>query len=433
MNLGELIIKIGTEGNTKELEKALKKMKEAEKETAAQIKLNKDLSKATSDEEKALIKKNYAQKQEIASTEKMIQKGKERNKTLMAGIQGFTRFIGAVSLTIGVLDRLVNASAKANQSILTLSQTSGIDVNTINQYASAAKSVNYNVTREQVARTFESLAQQIMSMQYTESGVSQLSSAIALLSSLSGETIDYFGKNPVELIEAIRGPISKLNDMKASYVLNQMGISPDLLPMLRMSKSEFNSVKNRFLSDSDMVEEQKRSLKLQEQRDELNKLKESTEIQLYPLLNSIYSSLESILPELVKLVPATVKLAEELIPLVTKLLPVLTVLIKVIDKSIEGWTMLIDFISNMFNINKSVLKPLTQEERQKLIEKGVDLSKFSPDWFNIQGLVPSRHNAVNNNLSDNRNINIYTTQSPSSVIKDSDNILTYLQVQPGAM
>ena len=79
MKLGELFIELGTKGNTKELEKTLKQLKEAEKKTAAQIKLNKDLAKATTDEEKALIKKNYAQKQEIASTEKVINKSKERN------------------------------------------------------------------------------------------------------------------------------------------------------------------------------------------------------------------------------------------------------------------------------------------------------------------------------------------------------------------
>ena len=139
MKLGELVVELSTKGNTKELEKTLNQLKEAEKKVAAQLKLTRDLAKAETEEEKKLIKKNHAQKEEIASLEKVIKANKERNKTITDGIKGFTRFIGAVSLTIGVLDRLVNSSAKANQGILTLSQTSGIDVNTINKYRAPAK------------------------------------------------------------------------------------------------------------------------------------------------------------------------------------------------------------------------------------------------------------------------------------------------------
>ena len=186
MKLGELFIELGTKGNTKELEKTLKQLKEAEKKTAAQIKLNKDLAKATTDEEKALIKKNYAQKQEIASTEKVINKSKERNKTILASVKGFTRLIGAISLAIGVMDRFANASAKTNQSILTLSQSSGVDINTINKYASAARSLNYNVSREMVAQTLASLSSRLRK---TDIGEDEgLIGGLSLLSGLGGKS-----------------------------------------------------------------------------------------------------------------------------------------------------------------------------------------------------------------------------------------------------
>ena len=60
MNIGEFIIKIGTQGDTKELEKAIKKLEDAEKKSRRLIKTKQALAKATDDEERALIKKNAA-------------------------------------------------------------------------------------------------------------------------------------------------------------------------------------------------------------------------------------------------------------------------------------------------------------------------------------------------------------------------------------
>lgn len=306
MKLGELFIELGTKGNTKELEKTLKQLKEAEKKTAAQIKLNKDLAKATSDEEKALIKKNYAQKQEIASTEKVINKSKERNKTILAGIKGFTRLIGAISLAIGVMDRFANASAKTNQSILTLSQTSGVDVNTINKYASAARGLNYNVSRETVAQTFQSLSQKLFNMSIgEEEGIVK---GLSLLQSFGGKGFNPIGKSPEQVLEDLRAGITSLTDFQAGQVLSQFGIGPELLPMLRMSSQEFAGVKNRFLSEAQMREEQRRSLELQEKRDELGKTFEGVILDIYPLLNQIASSM-------VELAPALASILSDLMPI----------------------------------------------------------------------------------------------------------------------
>lgn len=313
MKLGELFIELGTKGNTKELEKTLKQLKEAEKKTAAQIKLNKDLAKATTDEEKALIKKNYAQKQEIASTEKVINKGKERNKTILAGVKGFTRLIGAISLAIGVMDRFANASAKTNQSILTLSQTSGVDVNTINKYASAARSLNYNVSRETVAQTFQSLSQKLFNMSIgEEEGIVK---GLSLLQSFGGKGFNPIGKSPEQVLEDLRAGIANLNDFQAGQVLSQFGIGPELLPMLRMSSQEFAGVKNRFLSEAQMREEQKRSLELQEKRDEITREFERLIISMYPTLEEIFKDLVTIAPILVDFVKETLPILSEVIKL----------------------------------------------------------------------------------------------------------------------
>ena len=301
MKLGELFVELGTKGNTKELEKTLKQLKEAEKEVAAQIKLNKDLAKATSDEEKALIKKNYAQKQEIAATEKVINKNKERNKTIVEGIKGFTRLIGTISLAIGVLDRFANASAKSNQNILTLSQNSGIDVNTINKYASAARGLNYNVSREAVAQSFVGLSENLRRLR-TGEDVSTIPGALGLLPAVGGRSFNAYGMNTTQFMEALREALKGVSDEWASDILGRLGLSADLLPMLRMSAQEFAQVRNRFPSEDKMMEEQRRSLELQEQRDEIARNFQEVLIKLYPVLNDFTKILVELTPTLVSII-----------------------------------------------------------------------------------------------------------------------------------
>ena len=429
MKLGELFIELGTKGNTKELEKTLKQLKEAEKKTAAQIKLNKDLAKATSDEEKALIKKNYAQKQEIASTEKVINKSKERNKTILAGIKGFTRLIGAISLAIGVMDRFANASAKTNQSILTLSQTSGVDVNTINKYASAARNLNYNVSRETVAQTFQSLSQKLFNMSIgEEEGIVK---GLSLLQSFGGKGFNPIGKSPEQVLEDLRAGITSLTDFQAGQVLSQFGIGPELLPMLRMSSQEFAGVKNRFLSEAQMREEQKRSLELQEKRDEITREFERLIISMYPTLEEIFKDLVTIAPILVDFVKETLPILSEVIKL---LHPVAQWLNKHFAKKdiTNNPDLTIEEKEKIKNIQKSVPKVnkiLNQGlGKYKLFSAIPELgTKIGARWAENTIISNAAENAIkmraaNNakriNVNNTFNNTINTTQPADSVMMD---------------
>lgn len=437
MKLGELFIELGTRGNTKELEKTLKQLKQAEKETSAQIKLNKDLSKATSEEEKALIKKNYAQKKEIDSTEKVIQRNKERNKTIIDGVKGFTRFIGAVSLTIGVLDRLVNSSAKANQSILTLSQTSGVDVNTLNKYASAAKSVNYNVTRESVAQTFSNIASQLRQQSIGEQ--TNLIKGMALLTAKGGKPFTSYGLNATQFIENLRESIKGVNDEWVAEALSTMGISPDLIPMLRMSSNEFAAVKNRFLSEDQMREEQKRSLELQEKRDELTKTFERTVVDLYPLLQEIFNQLVLIAPPLMEVI--------------SELLPILTEIVKLlapISRWLNKWFASHDISNLPSKTQEEVIETRTGTQKAKIeMEKAFGKNKLMGSIVSGMTSLAERivengiisgaaENAVKGNVSNSyRNMNntfnntIYTTQPADKVMMDNyERSFTQRNLQP---
>lgn len=410
MKLGELFIELSTKGNTKELEKTLKQLKQAEKETAAQIKLSRDLSNATTDEEKALIKKNYAQKKEIDATQRSINKAKEHNKAIIAGIKGLTGYVAAISLTIGVLDRMVNASAKANQSILTLSQSSGVDVNTINKYASAARSVNYNITREQVAQTMNSLATQIFEMYTNPGGGSTITEGLSLLSSWTGSQLnfDLQGKNAADLLEMIRGPIQQLDDMRASYVLQKMGIDPGLLPMLRMSSSEFANVTNKFMSEEQMRKENEQALKLQEAKDELAKTVEVLTVQLIPILKTIAE--------------ACVPLAEWLNKKLGHHEPKTEAGKRKISALDETTQQMLDMSQWQYD---HAVHPFGTKNLSKFIKGISDASIRSIALLKRNNIIESESllggsggKKINNTITDNSTITIHTTQSAADTIND---------------
>lgn len=299
MKLGELFIKLSTKGDTKNLEKALKQLKEAEKETRTQLKLKRDLAKATTEEEKELIRKNYAQQKEIDVTQKLLNKQKERNQMIMAGIKGFAGFVTAVSLAVAVLDRFVNASAKANQSVITMAQSSGISADTINKYASASMDKNINVSRENVAQTINSLSQKLRGLQVGEVDENMLQ-GMQLLQVMGGKSFNPYGLNAEQFLENLRGSIVGINDEWASDILQRMGISPDLLPMLRMSKEEFDKTKNRFLDEEDMTEQQKLMQELNQLKAQIEKAGTIIAQQLIPPINKLVNILEKVISKIPK-------------------------------------------------------------------------------------------------------------------------------------
>lgn len=395
MKLGELFVELGTKGNTKELEKTLKQLKEAEKEVAAQIKLNKDLAKATSDEEKALIKKNYAQKQEIAATEKVINKNKERNKTIVEGIKGFTRLIGTISLAIGVLDRFANASAKSNQNILTLSQNSGIDVNTINKYASAARGLNYNVSQEAVAQSFAGLSENLRRLR-TGEDTSTIPGALGLLPAVGGRSFNAYGMNATQFMEALRDALKGVSDEWASDILGRLGISTDLLPMLRMSAQEFAQVRNRFPSEDKMREEQRQSLELQEQRDEIARNFQEILIKLYPVLNDFTKVL-------VELTPTIVSIINDLTPILVDVFKLLKPIASFLNKTYKWLTTPIER-KDLEWADKAGENVRNRLKREDIIE-------------NTSRMQPTGNKNIT--ITNNFDTNINTTQAADTVTANS--------------
>ena len=229
MNLGEFIIKIGTEGDTKALDAAIKKMTEAEKKTRRQIKLMQDLAKATSDEEKELIKKNAAQQDEIDSLREAKTEHDSLNSAMQKNIMTSIKFVGAIGATVTVLDRLGNSLLKSNQMYITFEKQSNISISRLNRMAGLARLSGTNLSPEQVAGDIQSLQHKIF--RFERFGE-------------NAKTFGMLGLNPKgmdsdKLILSLRNSLKKYSGRVKSEILQELGLSQEWLNVLDLSDEQF--------------------------------------------------------------------------------------------------------------------------------------------------------------------------------------------------
>lgn len=230
MNLGEFIIKIGTQGDTKELEKAIKKLEEAEKKTRRMIKIKQDLAKATDDEEKALIKKNAAQQDELDGLKAVKSEHDALNSSMQKNIGTALKMIGAIGATVTMLDRMGNSLLKANQMYITFEKQSGISISRLNRMTGIAQMAGTSLSPEQVAGDIQSLQSKIF--RFERFGE-------------NAKTFGMLGINPRgmdsdKLILSLRKSLSRYSGRVKSEILSELGLSQEWLNVLDLSNEQFN-------------------------------------------------------------------------------------------------------------------------------------------------------------------------------------------------
>ena len=229
MNLGEFIIKIGTQGNTKELEKAIKKLEEAEKKTRRMIKVQQDLAKATSNEEKTLIKKNAAQQEELEGLKAVKFEHEALSNTIQKNISTALKFIGIAGATVTMLDRMGNSLIKANQMYITFNKSTDISIARLNKMSGLAQLAGTNLSPEQVAGDIQSLQSKIF--RFERFGE-------------NAKTFGMLGINPRgmdsdKLILSLRKSLSRYSGRVKSEILSELGLSQEWLNVLDLSEEKF--------------------------------------------------------------------------------------------------------------------------------------------------------------------------------------------------
>lgn len=290
MKLGELFIQLGVKGSTKELDKTIIQMDTAEKKTALLIKYRKDLAKASTKEEKALIKKNFAQKIELLNLRKQKTGIEATSKALMGTIKSIGAFIGSVSLAWHAIDRMVNSLAVANSRMIAFQRQTGISFASLNKYASASASVNFNATPEQMANTMQSLASNLYDIRMGRGDISPYQE----LAFVGGKPFNPMGMNVEQLIESVREAIKGVDDVQATNIITRMGFSPDDLLMLRMTREELEKVQGLFLTAQEREQMNTYSLQLKKMQLQIQLVAQRLTLTLMPAFLKITNKIKDL-------------------------------------------------------------------------------------------------------------------------------------------
>ncbi len=251
MSIGELFIELGVVGNPEEVEKFNKKIKETAKSMDLTV--------------KNAVKTN--------SGIKDLEKG---FKTFIATVKALP-----VLWVINQLANLTTELTRTNQAMLDLTRTSDISLGTFQKWGSIGKMLGVNNVEQQL----EGLNQRMFDLMLTGEGARGFQ--------LAG--INPVGQDAEGVLEQLRNRVSGMNDTTATYLLQQMGLDPKMLHLLRLTRQEFDglseAIREYQLSPDDTKRIQAFNIQIQIAGIKLRYLKDKAIMALMPAWTQFLHSL----------------------------------------------------------------------------------------------------------------------------------------------
>lgn len=205
MNLGELFVQLGAIGNSKEVKEFGNAVKKAGKA--------------------------------IDDYDKKLKKAQENGDKATVSIKGTIGVIAGIATAVAgaywALDRLTDSLAKNNLQWLNLTRQSDIALSTFQKWGTIGKIVGV----DNAAQQLENLNQKIFNLRLTGEGAKGFQMA------------GIMPTNAEDVLEQLRGRISGMNNTAASYLLQQMGLDPKMITLLRMGREEWEKyleVQNKY-------------------------------------------------------------------------------------------------------------------------------------------------------------------------------------------
>lgn len=322
-SLGELFIELGVVGDTKELERLDKQLKEVAKKaddfvntikeeieyndkleeiTQKITKATQELAAAETEEAKAAaqgaLAAAEAQKKrleelkaaqeaakaahnEVDTNQKAIDGKKALAKNIAGVVKGVGVFVGAITGAAAVLNKFTNDLVQTNQAMLDLTRNTDIAQGTFQKWGNIGKMLGVENAEQQL----ESLNQRLFEMSLTGQGAEGFM--------LGG--INPVGQDAEGVLEQLRQRVSGMNDTTATYLLQKMGLDPRMLHLLRMSRQEFESlgetIRKYQLSPEDTRRIQAMNIQLQIAGIKLRYLKDKAVMALMPAWTAFMGSL----------------------------------------------------------------------------------------------------------------------------------------------
>lgn len=245
-SLGELFVELGVFADTKELknfEKKLKQINTTIKETK--------------------------------------QKNNEATKSSKDFLKSVAGIATAVTAAVWALQKMTDSLVAQNQEFLNLTRTTDIALGTFQKWNNVGRMFGVKNAAQQIANLNEKIFEARLTGQGAEGFI------------FAG--VDYLNQDAEGVLEQLRSMVAGLDDTKASYLLNRIGIDPAMLHLLRMTRKEFEAfdaqTRKYRLTEEQTKYIQKMNAQLEIARMKIQYMKDQALIAILPYMERFYNSL----------------------------------------------------------------------------------------------------------------------------------------------
>lgn len=210
---------------------------------------------------------------------------KKADNSLKSIISTAGKVATAVVAATVALDRMANSLARNNQEFINFNRQTGLSLDKMQSIATAGMLVDYNFDPSTA----------MSSLQALESNLAQIRLGEGNIAPFQILGISPVGKDATQIIDDLREAIKGIDDMTAVNLIQQMGLSPQFISILRMSKEEMNGLnKELMLTPEERTALQQYSMELRKIHMEFALLKDRALIAIMPALNKFLDGLAAI-------------------------------------------------------------------------------------------------------------------------------------------
>jgi hypothetical protein len=183
-------------------------------------------------------------------------------------------FTGAVV----ALDRFVNSALKGVVSLQNLNAQTGLSIQKLQQFQQAGQLSNLALSADQIAQSIGNVQKNIAAIRIGQGDISPFQ--------LLG--VDVAGQDAFGVIEQLRGAIQGLDPATATNLISQIGLSPDFINILRLSRKEFELLsENTFLNPKQRADIDKVGTSIKALQLRFKALKDQAVAKIAPELNKL--------------------------------------------------------------------------------------------------------------------------------------------------
>ena len=268
-SIGELFIELGVFGDDKDAKKVAKALDEV-------IEKAKKAAKALEKQEK--------------QTESLGSKSNKTAKAIAVACKNIGALITAIAGAVVALNKMADSLVQQNQYWVNLIRNSDIALETYQKWGQIGYALDKSLGMEGAAGAVAALNERLFELKLTGEGARGFQ--------LAG----IMPTNAEDVLEQLRNRVRNMNDTSATYLLNQMGIDPRMLAVLRMTREEFEAL-NKEMEKYRLTPEQVKSIQ------EFHKQMSIVNIKMEYFKNRI---LVAIMPHLARFMEFIVKIIEAL-------------------------------------------------------------------------------------------------------------------------